>query len=415
MSIKQILHGLFCIIFLSTPFNTALTQGLKLSPFRSYYLHANALYTTNNDSRLRNDVPMVNTTSIVAIPSFAWGRNIQSIIDNGFFALEKNSAFYIYAQQKQNFLSVGIIGDVDIQSFQNDVIRKHEATIDKKVEAYAQCIKLQASSFEPILLGYEATDEIDALIAKLICNLPTYAFFTADGTKHAVWLVNNDNDIKQVSQLFSQVDHCYILDGHHRAAALSKVYSELQHRQSKNPFEGLNIEQFNHCHVALFPHHQIHIFAYNRILKNISQVSNDDFLAMLKNHFIIESISSSDASPNAPHKISMYFDQKWFRLTPTSDYFQSASKNPVDSLDISLINNSLIKPLAKMCKVSTDQILEYVNYTVQIPEFEAKCNALKAKAAFVFYPIGIETLMAVAQTGATFPEKSTWIEPKVNI
>ena len=393
-------------------------QHLQVSPFCAYYLHSNPNFLPTSQPQTSNqkDVPIVHIPSLVSIPCFAWGRNIQSIIDNGFFSWEKNPSLYLYAQQKGTLRSIGIIGKIPIQCFQNNIIKQHEGTIARKVDMYAQNLKMQAASFEPILLGYQGSQEIDTLVTELSQNLPTFSFYTADGTQHAIWRIENNTHIEKISSLFSQIKNCYILDGHHRAAALCKIYEELLANPEQNNFlELYNLDTFKDCHVALFPHHQIHIFAYNRILKNLPQLSDNDFLTMLQKYFTMQPIEQSEATPQKPHEIGMYFAHQWFRLSPKEELLQINTNDPTCTLDISLTNNHIIKPLSKTYNIPVANMVEYVNYTISLSELETQCNEHNAKAAFIFYPITFETLAKIAQNGCVLPEKATWIEPKVNI
>lgn len=414
---KHSAHFLLHLLALFFVISSSLTFAqpiLQLQPFRAYYLRSNLISLSNDPSSCnQNDVPIVDVSTLISIPSFAWGRNIQSFVDKGFFAWEKKPSFYIYAQQKDKFLSVGIIGKLPIQNFLDKLIKQHEAIIPQKADIYAQSLKIQAVSFEPILLGYKSSKEIDELIAKITKNLATFAFCSVDGTRHSIWQVSDNELVEQFSYLFSQIGCCYLLDGHHRAAAICKLYKEQQYKTLG--LDNLNLEMFSNCNVALFPDHQIHISAYNRILKNIPQLSDHEFLNFVEKNFAIEAICQSEAIPQKQHEIGMYFSGRWFRLTPVKEVIEQNKDNLINSLDINLANNYLIKPLSKKYNEDATNIVEYINATVSLSEIEKLCSKLNAKAAFIFYPIDFETIVAAAENQTVLPEKSTWIEPKINI
>jgi len=404
----------FLLIFFSY-ISSSIPINLSVNPFKAYYLcfNSNSLLEDYIQNSANDCLPSLHVPSVLSTPSFYWGREIQSVVDNGFFAREKKPSFYIYAQQKKEFLSVGIIGEIDVKYLKTDLIKRHEETIPHKVEVYVENLKMQMASFEPILLGYQASESIDDLVTKFMQNLPTYAYFTNDDVRHAIWVIDKDKSVEQISNLFSQVKHCYILDGHHRVASLCKIYDDILQYQKNGIQIPPNLKNLMYCKVALFPSHKIRILAYNRILKNIPQLSEDDFLKTLEKSFTIESVVHFNESSLKQGVIGMYFKNEWFHLSPKKEFLLDNSL--ADNLDLSLINNYLVKPIAKKYNIKKSDMLEYVNSSVSCSELESRCESTNAKAAFVFNPISFETLSSVVNFGHMLPEKSTWIEPKLNL
>lgn len=329
---------------------------------------------------------------------------LQEMIADGSFQKEEKKVYYIYELTMDGRSQTGIAACASIDDYQNAHIKKHENTREEKEEDRIRHVDTCNAQTGPIFLAYRAKAEIDAVVGRLKQELPEYDFTSPDGVIHRLWVVREDQDIETVCRGFAEIDSIYIADGHHRAASAVKVGLK---RRSEAPFCS-GEEEFNFFLSVLFPHNQLLILDYNRVIKDLNGLSGEEFLAVLSEKFVVEKVQQA-YKPQKKGTMGMYLEGGWYCLTAKPAILQS---HPVDGLDVALLQNEILAPILGIRDPKTDKRIDFVGGIRGLSELELRCQT-DMKLAFSMYPTSIEELFEVADAGLLMPPKSTWFEPKL--
>ncbi|MCD7865042.1 MAG: DUF1015 family protein [Clostridiales bacterium] len=327
------------------------------------------------------------------------------MIGNGDFVTEEKPCYYIYELTMNGRTQTGITACASIDDYQNGVIKKHENTRAEKEQDRIRHVDTCDAQTGPIFLAYRANPVITGVVNRIKQETPVYDFTSPDGVTHRVWIIGDDEDINTLCTTFSGIDQIYIADGHHRAASAVKV--GLKRRAEHPDYDGT--EEFNFFLSVLFPDEELYIMDYNRVVKDLNGMETDAFLAKMKDVFEVSSLTGEERRPQEKGTFTMFLDEKWylcrFRAADLSD-------DPVDGLDVSLLQNLLLTPVLGITDPKVDPRIDFVGGIRGMDELERRCHA-DAKAAFAMYPTSIQELFAVADAGRLMPPKSTWFEPKL--
>jgi len=327
------------------------------------------------------------------------------MIGNGDFVTEEKPCYYIYELTMNGRTQTGITACASIDDYQNGVIKKHENTRAEKEQDRIRHVDTCDAQTGPIFLAYRANPVITGVVNRIKQETPVYDFTSPDGVTHRVWIIGDDEDIHTVCTAFSGIEQIYIADGHHRAASAVKV--GLKRRAEHPDYNGT--EEFNFFLSVLFPDEELYIMDYNRVVKDLNGMETDAFLAKMKDVFEVSSLTGEEHRPQEKGTFTMFLDEKWylcrFRAADLSD-------DPVDGLDVSLLQNLLLTPVLGITDPKVDPRIDFVGGIRGMDELERRCHA-DAKAAFAMYPTSIQELFAVADAGRLMPPKSTWFEPKL--
>ncbi len=329
---------------------------------------------------------------------------LQEMIDNGSFQKEEKSVYYIYELTMEGRSQTGIVACASIDDYENNRIKKHENTRAEKEADRIMHVDTCSAQTGPIFLAYRAKTEIDAIVEKTKKEVPEYDFTSADGISHHVWVIREDTDIEVIYKGFETIDSIYIADGHHRAASAVKV--GLKRRNDNMKFTGE--EEFNYFLSVLFPHNQLMIMDYNRVVKDLNGLSKDEFKEALSEKFVIEKFMDA-YKPEKKGTIGMYLGGAWYRLTAKPEILKN---HPVDGLDVALLQNEVLTPILGIEDPKTDKRIDFVGGIRGLGELERRCNE-DMILAFSMFPTSIEELFDVADAGLLMPPKSTWFEPKL--
>lgn len=325
-------------------------------------------------------------------------------IADGTFITDTDRAYYVYELTMNGRVQTGIVACASIDDYQNNVIKKHENTRADKEQDRINHVDRCSAQTGPIFLAYRANDIIREEVAKAKKEKPLYSFISPDGIKHQVYKIANADSVDNIHKAFAGINDIYIADGHHRAASAVKV--GLKRRAEHPGYTGE--EEFNYFLSVLFPDEELMIMPYNRVVKDLNGYSREEFRKKVSEKFIIEE-SATEVSPDKKATFGMYLDEKWYKLTAKKDIL---SDDPVDGLDVAILQNNLLEPVLGIHDPKTDKRIDFVGGIRGLAELEKRCHE-DCVLAFSMYPTSIAELFAVADAGRLMPPKSTWFEPKL--
>ena len=327
-------------------------------------------------------------------------------IEDGTFVTDTTTNYYIYELTMDGRTQTGIVACASIDDYMNNVIKKHENTRADKEEDRIRHVDTCNAQTGPIFLAYRRNETIYSVVAKTKQNAPLYDFISEDGITHRVFVISDATDVKAVSDAFASIDSIYIADGHHRAASAVKVGLK---RRLENPgFDGT--EEFNFFLSVLFPEDELKILPYNRVVKDLNGLTKEAFLDRIAQDFDVEKLGSEAFQPVKKGTFGMYLDNSWYCLT-AKDALQQIT-DPVESLDVSLLQDYLLAPILGIGDPRTDKRIDFIGGIRGLGELERRV-AEDMTVAFSMYPTSIGELFAVSDAGRLMPPKSTWFEPKL--
>ncbi|WP_434511141.1 DUF1015 domain-containing protein [Desulfitobacterium sp. AusDCA] len=330
---------------------------------------------------------------------------LRQMIQDGIFIKEGKNCYYVYELTMNGRSQTGLVGCAAIDDYLNNVIKKHEKTReDKEVDRITHVDACNAQT-GPIFLAYRSQETINNVINRVKKEKPLYDFTAPDGIKHAVWKVDGAQDIETIAAGFKNIESIYIADGHHRAASAVKV--GLKRRAANPGYTGE--EEFNFFLSVLFPHDQLMILDYNRVVKDLNGYTKEEFLNEVAQSFAIEEIGAEPYKPAQKATFGMYLEGVWYKLTAKEEI---RSTDPVEGLDVSLLQNNLLTTVLNIKDIRTDKRIDFVGGIRGLKELEKRANS-DMKLAFSMYPTSINELFDVSDAGKLMPPKSTWFEPKL--
>ncbi len=339
-------------------------------------------------------------------------ENFQSFIKKGWLVQDTKDCYYIYRQQMGEHVQIGIVAGASVDDYENDIIKKHELTRKDKEDDRTKHVYTTKSQSGPVFLTYRADAKIDTLVADYMhSHQPVYSFQTTDRiiVDHTFWVVDETEKIEALRSYFAVIPVLYVADGHHRSAAAMRTRA-LMKAENKNHTGN---EEYNYFLSVIFPHNQMFIMDYNRIVKDLNGLSKDAFLKTIGEKYDIHEIGSTGKPyhPENVHDFGMYLDRKWYKISAKKGSFDE--KDPIKSLDVSILQENLLSPVLGIGDPRTDKRINFVGGIRGLNELEKNVDSGKYAVAFAMHATTIEQLMAVADAGKIMPPKSTWFEPKL--
>ena len=329
---------------------------------------------------------------------------LDSRIADGTFITDTDKAYYVYELTMNGRTQTGIAACASIDDYNNNIIKKHENTRADKEQDRINHVDRCSAQTGPIFLAYRADEVIRNEVAKAKETKPLYSFTSPDGIRHQVYKISNAQSVENIEKAFAGIDDIYIADGHHRAASAVKV--GLKRREEHPDYTGE--EEFNYFLSVLFPDEELMIMPYNRVVKDLNGYSKEVFIKKIEEKFEIEE-SAAAVEPAYKAEFGMYLDEKWYKLKAKEDIL---SDDPVDGLDVAILQNNLLEPVLGIHDPKTDKRIDFVGGIRGLLELEKRCHT-DCVLAFSMYPTSIAELFAVADAGRLMPPKSTWFEPKL--
>ena len=374
-----------------------------------------ALAKDNPLSFLHINKPEVDIDPGVSVydPSvYAKGReNLDRFIAEGTLQRDAKDSLYVYRQVMGEHTQTGLVAIASVDAYEADLIKKHEFTRPDKEDDRVNHMDALGAQVGPVFVTYEAQDAVNKLIDQVTANAPEYDFAADDGTHHTFWTIADDAVTAALETAINSLGCIYVADGHHRSAAASRVRALHRDRNPGHTGE----ESYNYFLVVLFPHDQMQILDYNRVIKDLGAQSNEAFLSELAENFEVTPVAdSASAKPAAAAQFGLYLDKQWYRLQPSQAILAAIDANdPVNSLDVSIMQNHILGPLLNIHDQRTDKRVDFVGGIRGLEELEKRVDSGAWQAALALYPTSIESLMAIADAGEVMPPKSTWFEPKL--
>jgi len=333
-------------------------------------------------------------------------QNFYKMISDGVLFQEGQACLYIYAQVMNGRRQIGLVASSSIDDYFNAVIKKHELTRPEKEQDRIEHMQTLHAHVGPIFLTYPKNESVDALIENVVIyQKPVYDFKASDNIQHTVWVIDDAATIQEIISIFeNQIPYTYIADGHHRTASAAKVGQKLREQNKAHTGQ----EEYNFFLSVLFPDNQLSIMDYNRVVKDLNGNTPDEFFKKAGEHFIIA--KTDIKKPGQLHHISMYMDGNWYQLVPKEG---SYTNDPIGILDISILQNNLLSPVLGIDDPRTNKRIDFVGGIRGLEELERRVNSGEMKVAFALYPVSLQQLMDIANTGNIMPPKSTWFEPKL--
>ncbi|MFT3703920.1 MAG: DUF1015 family protein [Agriterribacter sp.] len=328
--------------------------------------------------------------------------NLHAFMQREVLFKENKACYYIYRLTMNGKSQTGLVCTSAVDDYEHDVIKKHEFTRPEKEKDRINHITTTGAQTGNVFLAYKNVEELDRLIEKWATEKsPVYDFVADDGISHTIWIVTDDKIINTITTIFKdKVKATYIADGHHRAASAAKV------RLSANG----NTEEAAYFLTTLFPASQLHIMDYNRVVKDLNGLGKEDFLKRIGEKFDIKANDKEAFSPNNLHEIGMYIDREWFALTAKQGTY---TEDPIGVLDVTILQNNLLDSILGIKDPRTDKRIDFVGGIRGLKELEKRVDSGEMKVAFSLYPVSIQQLFDIADSGNVMPPKSTWFEPKL--
>jgi len=316
--------------------------------------------------------------------------------------VEEAPSIYVYRLIMGEHEQIGVVACCSVDEYDNDLIKKHERTRRDKEDDRTHHMTVLRAQTGPVFLTYRARRDIDTMVMEVTMTDALFDFTAEDGIQHTVWRVP---DLVRFAEAFREVPLLYIADGHHRAASASRARAQLKEQS----FAYTGDEEYNYFLAVMFPDEQLKILAYNRVVKDLNDLSKEEFLTKVREQFEIS--SEGAPAPNEPKNWSMFLDGKWYALTLRPD--SPAAEGPVASLDVSVLQDRLLDPILGIKDVRTDKRIDFVGGIRGTEELERLVNEGRAAVAFSLYPTTVDDLLQVSDAGEIMPPKSTWFEPKL--
>ena len=336
-------------------------------------------------------------------------ENYELLRSNGILNKDSKEQFYVYQIIMDGHKQTGIVGCCSIDDYFENNIKKHELTRPDKEEDRKNHVRYGKINAEPVFFSYPHVDAIDMLVeaVKTAAN-PTYDITTKDGIQHTLWVVENDDAIDQIEQLFEEkVPSIYVADGHHRTAAGALVGKEFRDAAGGNRNDG---KRYNYFMAVVFPDNQLKIIDYNRVVKDLNGLSEAELLSKLDTSFTVEKMSGQ-YKPERLHSIGMYLSGDWYKLTAKDSTYDDS--DPVGVLDVTILSKQVLEPLFNIVDLRTDKRIDFIGGIRGLGELEKRVNSGAMKVAFAMYPVSMQQLIDISDADLIMPPKVTWFEPKL--
>ena len=365
----------------------------------------------NPDSFLhvvKPEIDLPDTTDEHAPQVYEKGKsNFEHMVKSGLMFQDEDDCLYIYAQTMNGRTQYGIVGCAAVEDYMNNIIRKHELTRPDKEEDRKNHIRISNLNYEPVFFAYRAVPAIDTIVAGIVKNKPEYDFTTVDGFGHHFWVIRDKQVIIRLVELFSEIPYTYVADGHHRTAAAALVGNE---RKEANKNHSGN-EEYNYFLAVHFPDTQLAIIDYNRVVKDLNGLLPDVFLKKLENGFTVEKIGTSEYKPSKLHNFSMYMRGEWYSLTAKPGTYNDS--DPIGCLDVTVLSDQVLAHLLNITDLRNSKRIDFVGGIRGLGELKRRVDNGEMAVAFALYPVSMEQLFTIADSGNIMPPKTTWFEPKL--
>lgn len=335
-------------------------------------------------------------------------QNFEKFQQEGWLVQDKKDCYYIYAQTMNGKTQYGLVVGAYVPDYMNGVIKKHELTRRDKEEDRMKHVRVNNANVEPVFFAYPDDALLDEIVRKYTAEKPVYDFVAPDdGFGHKFWVIDDDKDIERITEEFKGMPALYIADGHHRSAAAALVGAE---KANQNPAHRGD-EEYNFFMAVCFPASQLTIIDYNRVVKDLNGLSEEEFLAALQKNFEVQKMGAEIYKPTGLHNFSLYLGGNWYSLTARPGTYND--NDPIGVLDVTISSNLILDEILGIKDLRSDKRIDFVGGIRGLGELKRRVDSGEMKVALALYPVSMKQLMDIADTGNIMPPKTTWFEPKL--
>jgi hypothetical protein len=335
-------------------------------------------------------------------------QNFQMFQDKGWLVQDGKERYYIYAQTMNGKTQYGLVVCAYVDDYMTGKIKKHELTRRDKEEDRMKHVRVNNANIEPVFFAYPDNKDVDAIVAKYTKGTPEYDYTAElDGFRHTFWIIDDDADIQRITELFAAMPAMYIADGHHRSAAAALVGAE---KAKLNP-NHRGDEEYNFFMAVCFPANQLTIIDYNRVVKDLNGLSDEEFLKKLSDDFIVEKKGTEIFKPSRLHEFSLYLGGNWYSLVAKPGTYND--NDPIGVLDVTISSNLILDKILGIKDLRSDKRIDFVGGIRGLGELKKRVDSGEMKVALALYPVSMKQLIDIADTGNIMPPKTTWFEPKL--
>ena len=326
----------------------------------------------------------------------------------GWLVQDQEEQYYVYAQTTEGRTQYGLVVAAWVEDYMEGRIKKHELTRRDKEEDRMKHVRVNNANIEPVFFAYPHHEELDTIIARVANGEPEYDFVSdLDGFGHTFWVISDRQDITRITEIVAEMPAMYIADGHHRSAAAALVGNE---KKLQNP-NHKGDEEYNYFLAVCFPDDQLHIMDYNRVVKDLNGMSEEEFLNALHEDFEVTDMGTEIYHPEALHIFSLYVAKHWYKLTAKQGRYDD--NDPIGVLDVTISSNLILDKLLGIKDLRSDKRIDFVGGIRGLGELKNRVDSGEMKMALALYPVTMKQLIDIADTGNIMPPKTTWFEPKL--
>ena len=335
-------------------------------------------------------------------------ENFKAWKAKGWLVQDSKEKYYVYAQTMGDRTQYGLVLCAHTDDYANGIIKKHELTRKDKEDDRMVHVRIQNANIEPVFFAYKDNEELNAIVAKAAAQEPEYKFVDENHFTHTFWVIEDDAVIRRITEIFTKdIDAFYVADGHHRTAAAARVGAE---KKVQNPHHTGN-EEYNFFMAVCFPQSHLAIIDYNRVVKDLNGLSKETFFQALEKDFEIQEKGKEIYHPCGLHNFSMYLEGVWYSLTAKPGRYND--EDPIGVLDVTILSNLVLDKILGIKDLRTDKRIDFVGGIRGLGELSRRVDSGEMKVAFALYPVSMQQLINIADTGNIMPPKTTWFEPKL--
>jgi uncharacterized protein (DUF1015 family) len=321
---------------------------------------------------------------------------------------DEKEQYYIYAQTMNGKTQYGLVVCACVDDYLNGRIKKHELTRRDKEEDRMKHVRINNANIEPVFFAYPDNGDVNAIVAKYTGQAPEYDFVAKpENFRHTFWIVDNDADIRRITECFAGIPSLYIADGHHRSAAAALVGAE---KAGLNP-NHRGDEEYNYFMAVCFPAGQLTIIDYNRVVKDLNGLTDDGFLQALTENFVVRPAGSDVFKPSRLHEFALYLSGTWYALTAKEGRYDD--NDPIGVLDVTISSNLILNEILGIKDLRSDKRIDFVGGIRGLGELKRRVDSGEMKMALALYPVSMQQIIRIADSGNIMPPKTTWFEPKL--
>ena len=334
-------------------------------------------------------------------------ENFKTFQKNGWLVQDDREHYYIYAQTMNGRTQYGIVIAANVEDYLSGVIKKHELTRRDKEEDRMKHVRIQNANIEPVFFAFPDNAALQEIIDRVTAEQPEYNFVAPDGFGHTFWIINDQQLINRVTTEFAKIPYLYIADGHHRTAAAALVGAE----KARNNPNHRGDEEYNYFLAVAFPASHLKIIDYNRVVRDLNGLTPEQFLARLNDAFVVEDKGTEIYHPARLHNFSLYLQGRWYSLTAREGKYND--NDPIGVLDVTISSDHILRDILGITDLRSDKRIDFVGGIRGLEELKRRVDSGEMAVALALYPVSMDQLINIADTGNIMPPKTTWFEPKL--